>query len=127
MSSSDPLFVQVARAIEFQILSGSLLEDAQVPSTNELATYHRINPATAAKGVSLLADRGILYRKRGLGVFVSPGARKELVAERQKAFKDRFVKAMVREAMSLDLEIADVLRMVEEEFPQPKPGERVTV
>lgn len=126
MGSSEPLFMQIANDLERQILSGALPEDTQVPSTNELASFHRINPATAAKGVSLLADRGILYRKRGLGVFVSAGARKKLVAERRRTFKDRFVKPMLREAMSLDLEVEDVLGIIREESPYPNPDVPVT-
>ena len=116
MESSRPLFVQVSREIERQILSGALSEDSQVPSTNELAAFHRINPATAAKGVSLLVDQGVLYRKRGVGVFVSRGARKQLVTARQKAFRDAYVRPLVREADSLDLQPGAVLQMVSEEY-----------
>lgn len=116
MELSGPLFVRISQEIEHQVLSGALSEDSQVPSTNELAAFHCVNPATAAKGVSLLVDQGLLYRKRGVGVFVSRGARKQLVTARQKAFRDEYVRPMVREAGSLDLQPGDVLQMVSEEF-----------
>ena len=69
-----PLFVQIAEQIEGSIIDGSLAEEAQVPSTNELAAFHRINPATAAKGVNQLVADGILYKRRGIGMFVHRGA-----------------------------------------------------
>ena len=70
-----PLFLHIAEAIEDSIVDGTLGEDEQAPSTNELAGFYRINPATAAKGVTLLADKGILLKRRGIGMFVAPGAR----------------------------------------------------
>ena len=70
-----PIFEQVAELLERQILDGSLPEEAQVPSTNELAAFHRINPATALKGINRLVADGVLYKRRGIGMFVSAGAR----------------------------------------------------
>ena len=64
-------------------------EETQVPSTNEFAAFHRINPATAGKGVNLLVDEGILYKKRGIGMFVADGARERLVAKRRDAVPRR--------------------------------------
>lgn len=75
-----PLFVQIAEEVESSVLDGSLAEGERAPSTNELAAFHRINPATAAKGVNLLVDRGILVKRRGLGMFVADGAREILRA-----------------------------------------------
>lgn len=62
--------------IENDILRDVLLEDERVPSTNELAKLYAINPSTAAKGINILVDAGILYKKRGIGMFVSDGAKK---------------------------------------------------
>ena len=61
--------------IENDILRDVLLEDERVPSTNELAKLYAINPSTAAKGINILVDAGILYKKRGIGMFVSDGAK----------------------------------------------------
>ena len=80
MDEGRPIFLQIAEQIENSIIDGSLAEETQVPSTNELAAFHRINPATAAKGVNQLVDDGILYKKRGIGMFVSAGARAKLRA-----------------------------------------------
>ena len=68
------LFLQIAESIEDQIVDGSLAEESQAPSTNELAAFYRINPATAAKGVSMLVDQGVLYKRRGIGMFVAAGS-----------------------------------------------------
>ena len=73
MDESRPIFQQIAEQIENDIISGVLPEETQVPSTNEFAAFHRINPATAGKGVNLLVDAGILYKKRGIGMFVADG------------------------------------------------------
>src|ERR1700710_2074877 len=81
MDDSRPIFLQIAEAIENDILAGNLAEEAQVPSTNEFAAFYRINPATAGKGVNLLVDEGILYKKRGIGMFVATGAKERLGAK----------------------------------------------
>ena len=66
-----PLFVQIAESVEDSIVDGSLAEEAQAPSTNELAAFHRINPATAAKGIAMLTDKGVLHKRRGIGMAAS--------------------------------------------------------
>ena len=108
-----PLFVQIAEQVEDSIVDGSLAEEAQAPSTNELAAFYRINPATAAKGVNLLVDKGVLYKRRGIGMFVAPGARDRLLEERRQAFADRFVEPLLAEARKLGLgpdDLTDLIR-----------------
>lgn len=97
------LFLQIAEGIEDSILDGSLPEETRAPSTNELAAFYRINPATAAKGVGLLVDKGVIYKQRGIGMFVATGARAAVLAERRAAFADRFVDPLLAEARSLGL------------------------
>ncbi|MBE3558523.1 MAG: GntR family transcriptional regulator [Ktedonobacteraceae bacterium] len=70
IDDSRPIFVQIAERIENDIINGEIPEETQVPSTNQFASFYHINPATAAKGINLLVDQGILYKKRGLGMFV---------------------------------------------------------
>ena len=93
MDESRPIFQQIAEQIENDIIAGVLPEETQVPSTNEFAAFHRINPATAGKGVNLLVDEGILYKKRGIGMFVAEGARARLVATRRDQFRDAVPRA----------------------------------
>ena len=83
----------------------------RVPSTNELAAFYRINPATAAKGINVLTDSGLVEKRRGIGMFVAEGARDRLVAERRRSFVHRFIEPMVEEAKRLDLD-ADALAVM---------------
>src|SRR5580692_9895221 len=96
-----PLFTQVAERLADDIADGSLAEGERVPSTNELAAFHRINPATAAKGINVLTDSGLVEKRRGVGMFVSAGARARLLEERRKRFAERYVEPMIAEANRL--------------------------
>ena len=107
------LFLQIAENIEDSILDGSLPEDDRAPSTNELAAFYRINPATAAKGVNMLVDKGIIHKRRGIGMFVSTGARDQLLNERRDAFAERYLTPLIAEARALGLtadDLADLIR-----------------
>lgn len=106
--------MQIAEQIEGDIVSGSLAEEAQVPSTNELAAFHRINPATAAKGVAQLVADGVLYKRRGVGMFVAEGARQALVAKRREAFATDYVEPLVREARMLAIDPEELIIMIKE-------------
>ena len=86
MDDARPLFLQIAEQIEGQIVDGSMREESQVPSINELAAFHRINPATALKGVNLLVEAGVLYKRRGVGMFVAPGAHDALIVSAAGGF-----------------------------------------
>ncbi|MFT4135332.1 GntR family transcriptional regulator [Microbacterium sp.] len=108
------LFLQIAESIEDAIIDGSLAEDSQAPSTNELAAFHRINPATAAKGIAMLTDKGVLYKRRGIGMFVAPGARALLRGERRAAFADRYVEPLLAEARTLGLSPDDLVTLLRE-------------
>ncbi|HET6257548.1 MAG TPA: GntR family transcriptional regulator [Pseudonocardia sp.] len=93
-----PLFAQIAEQIESSIVDGSLAEETQVPSTNELAAFHRINPATAAKGVNQLVADGVLYKRRGIGMFVATGARAQLLERRREDFARQYLGPLLAEA-----------------------------
>jgi len=113
MDEGKPLFVQIAEQVEASILDGSITEESQAPSTNELAVFHRINPATAAKGVNMLVDKGVLYKRRGIGMFVAPGARELLLKERRSDFAERYVQPLLAEARRIGLgpeDVADLVR-----------------
>ncbi|MEY9887976.1 GntR family transcriptional regulator [Catenulispora sp. MAP5-51] len=113
MEEGRPLFQQIAEQIEASILDGSLAADAQAPSTNELAAFHRINPATAAKGINQLVSDGILYKKRGIGMFVAGDARQRVLERRRESFARDFVEPLLAEARRLGLSSADVRSLIE--------------
>jgi len=106
------LFLQIAENIEDSILDGTLAEEAKAPSTNELAAFYRINPATAAKGVTMLTDKGVLYKRRGIGMFVADGARELLLGERRAAFADRYIDPLLTEARTLGLSPEDLAALI---------------
>jgi DNA-binding transcriptional regulator YhcF (GntR family) len=113
IDDNRPIFVQIAERIEEDILAGRLAEEEQVPSTNQFAALYQINPATAAKGVNLLVDQGILYKKRGLGMFVATGSRERLMEKRRELFFEQYVVAMLREATRLGIEEEQVIAMIQ--------------
>ena len=115
MDESRPIFLQIAEQIENDIISGAHPEQTQVPSTNEFAAFLRINPATAAKGVNVLVDRGILYKKRGIGMFVAEGARARILAGRREEFREQFVAPLLAEAGKLGITTAQLTAMIEED------------
>lgn len=116
------LFLQIAEQVEGSIIDGSLAEDTQAPSTNELAGFYRINPATAAKGVNMLVEKGVLHKRRGIGMFVAAGARELLLAERRTVFADRFIAPLLEEAQRIGLEPDDVAALIRERAASPGPS-----
>ncbi|WP_455133672.1 GntR family transcriptional regulator [Microbacterium aurum] len=116
------LFLQIAESVEESIIDGSLPEDTRAPSTNELAAFYRINPATAAKGVNMLVDKGVLVKRRGIGMFVAAGARDHLLTERRAAFADRFIQPLLAEARNLGLGPDDLARLVRERATDTTEG-----
>lgn len=121
MDENRPIFQQIAEQIENDIISGALPEETQVPSTNEFAAFLRINPATAGKGVGLLVDAGILYKKRGIGMFVAEGARARLVDERRERFRDQYLVPLLAEARKLGIDDAQLVRLITDTAPELSP------
>ncbi len=115
MDEGKPIFVQIAEQIENDIIAGALPEESQVPSTNEFAAFHRINPATAGKGVNRLVDAGLLYKRRGIGMFVAEGARARLIEGRRERFQDEYLGPLLTEAAKLGIDRKQLITMLEKE------------
>jgi DNA-binding transcriptional regulator YhcF (GntR family) len=112
MDDGRPIFQQIAELIESSIIDGTLPEEHQVPSTNELAAFHRINPATAAKGVNQLVTDGILYKRRGIGMFVAAGARDRLRGHRRERFAQQYLHPLLTEARHLGIGRDELISMI---------------
>jgi GntR family transcriptional regulator len=112
------IYLQIAESIENDIVKGNIEEEAQVPSTNQMAVMYKINPATAGKGINLLVDRGILYKRRGIGMFVAAGAREKIIAERKKGFFERHIAALLEEARNLGIGTDEIVDMIRKEGEQ---------
>jgi len=113
-----PIFIQIAEGIEDGILTGGFVENGQIPSITELSVNYKINPATALKGISLLVDEGIIFKKRGVGMFVAPGSVSKLRAKRKKLFFEHYIKKLVAEAKKLGITNAEILSMVERGYEE---------
>mgnify|MGYP004702126869 CR=1 FL=1 len=114
-NSEHPIYLQLASAIEDDILSGLFQEDTQIISTTELSITLSINPATANKAINLLVDQELLYKKRGMGMFVTPGAREKILLRRKERFKDDFVLPLLKEAGKINLSADDVIAILTKE------------
>ena len=114
LDEGTPLFVQVADRLAGEIADGGLAEGERVPSTNELAAFYRINPATAAKGINVLADDGLLEKRRGIGMFVATGARHRLLARRRAQFTQRYVEPLLTEAARLGIDPGELVTLIRE-------------
>lgn len=109
----SPIYQQIADKIKDDIVSGVLQEDEQVMSTNQYAAFYRINPATAAKGFHLLTEEGILYKKRGIGMFVSGEARQSLLEQRRERFFEEVVDRMLVEANKIGVPLSEIIGRIE--------------
>lgn len=113
ISSEKPIFIQFAEMLENNILKGIFEEDSQIPSTTEVAMKFKINPATANRGVNLLVDDGIIYKKRGVGMFVCIGAREKISAKRKHTFYESYVLPLIEESKNLNITKIEIISMIE--------------
>ena len=110
----SPIYRQIADQVKADVVSGALGGDEQVMSTNQYAAYYRINPATVAKAFQQLVDEQVLYKKRGIGMFVSPTARDALWAQRRETFFSDVVDPMVAEAKAVGIPIDEVVARIQQ-------------
>ena len=112
--STTPIYMQIAEWIEIEILRGNFLENEKVYSQYKLAEVFQINPATAAKGLTLLGQEGILYDKRGLGKFVSPNAKKIIKEKRKNETMQELIEALIKEATHLNISEEELIQMIKD-------------
>ena len=110
--SNKPIFLQVRELIEDQIVNDQLKEGDQAPSTNQLVSFYKINHATISKGINQLVEEGILFKKRGIGMFVAEGAKQTLVGQRKEAFVDNYVRGLVQEAKKLGITQEEIVELI---------------
>jgi DNA-binding transcriptional regulator YhcF (GntR family) len=118
LTEERPIFIQVAEMLEDAILSGAYGEEEQVPSLTEISVAYKINPATALKGVNLVVVAGLLYKKRGMGMFVSQGARYILLDRRRERFYRDYVLPAVREGKRLGFCYEDLADMTKRGYEE---------
>lgn len=111
-NNEKSIYLQIAESIEDDIVKGVMEEETQIPSTNQMALIYRINPATAGKGINLLVDQGIIYKRRGIGMFVVSGARKRIQEKRKANFYEKYVASLVNEARNLGIGTEELISMI---------------
>ncbi len=107
-----PIFVKIAEGIEDDIINEILKEEDQAYSQNQLAKQLGVNPATALKGLNLLVEEGTLYKKRGIGMYVSGGARKKIMEKRKQIFLSKLINEVISEAKKLNITKTEVIDML---------------
>ncbi|MCK1997227.1 GntR family transcriptional regulator [Psychrobacillus psychrodurans] len=107
-----PIYLQIREKIEDQIVNDQLKEGEQAPSTNQLVSFYKINHATVSKGINQLVEEGILFKKRGIGMFVADGAKGVLVQNRKDAFVDDYIVGLVREAEKLGITEKEIVQLI---------------
>ncbi|WP_404456746.1 GntR family transcriptional regulator [Oceanobacillus kapialis] len=111
-TQDKPIYVQVRERLEDQILNNQLKEEEQAPSTNQLVDFYKINHATVSKGINPLVEEGILYKKRGIGMFVAVGAKEKLKEKRKQSFMEDYVVKLVQEADKLEIEENEIIQLI---------------
>ncbi|MBG9982555.1 GntR family transcriptional regulator [Aerococcaceae bacterium DSM 111020] len=114
MDQNLPIYLQISHYIENEILNGHFISDDKVPSTNEFSKIMNVNPATAGKGLNELVEQGVLYKKRGLGMFVTKEAKEIIVAKRKQQFMEQTLPALLKEANQLGLTQEEIINMIKE-------------
>ena len=116
LTGDGPIYQQLADHIADGIMAGTYPEDSGIPSTNEFAVFYQISPLTAAKGVNLLVEQDVLYKKRGIGMFVAVGAQDRLHRMREAEFRADYVAPLVHEARLLEIDRKALTTMIDEEY-----------
>ena len=111
-NDTEPLFMQIAQWLEDRIVTGQLQTDEQIPSTTELSQVLKINPATVRKGVNLLVEKGLVYKKRGMGMYVAENATENVRDDRRVKFYDDYIAPLLAESQRLGLSRADLIEML---------------
>ncbi|MBN6885405.1 DNA-binding transcriptional regulator YhcF (GntR family) [Cytobacillus horneckiae] len=115
LDESMPIFQQIAQIIRIDIVEGKLLEEERVPSENEISNFYNINRATVRKGLQTLVDEEIIYKKRGIGMFVMEGAKEKLLNERKKHYKTEYIWPLLEEGKRLGMSVDKVIELIKEE------------
>lgn len=112
--SDKPLYIQVAEMIEKEILKGNIRVDEQVPSTTDFTRIYQINPATSMKGLNLLVEEGILYKRRGLGFFLGPRGKELILEKKREEFYQDLLPKFIEAMDLLDLDREDLIKKLRE-------------
>lgn len=112
-NEDTPIYTQIASSIEDGILKDIYEEESKIPSTTEISITYKINPATVGKGFNILVEGEIIYKKRGVGMFVSSGAKEKLIKKRKSGFYDNYILSLIEEGKRLGITTEEIVSMIE--------------
>ena len=118
IKSDRPIFLQIKEIVEEEVMSGELKSDEQIPSTNQIVAFYGVNPVTVLKGINMLTEEGIIYKKRGVGMFVSPGARNIILKKYKESFSDDYIVPLIARAKSLSITRDELEKMLRESWKE---------
>ena len=107
-SNDKPIYLQMADRLMDEILSGKYKDDDRIPSVREYSVLLEVNTNTAVKAYEQLAREEIIYNKRGLGYFVTKGAKKQILKARKQEFMKERLPELFRQMRLLDISISDI-------------------
>lgn len=108
-----PIFIQIAEQLEDSIFTGIFPEETKIPSTNEISALLNINPHTVLKGMNMLVDDQVIYKKRGLGMYVCEGAVEKIRKKRQSQFYNQYIETLIAEAIKLHMSKEEIINLIE--------------
>lgn len=114
LSRDKAIYLQMADRLCDEILLGKYVDNGRIPSVREYSVTFQVNTNTAVKAYEQLACDGIIYNKRGLGYFVTPGAAKKIKASQKKEFLTHTLPEVFRQMQLLDISINDLTKAYEE-------------
>lgn len=115
MNSDKPVYIKIMEMIENDILSGVYKTDDIIISTTQISKLLSVNPTTSVKAISNLTEEGILYKRRGIGMCVSDGAREKILTRRKKEFLSETVSAFLDEAKKLGISENELIQIIRRE------------
>ncbi|ANK59541.1 GntR family transcriptional regulator [Loigolactobacillus backii] len=115
-TNEEPIYRQIAEQLEAAIFTGAFAEGSQVPSTTEISKQFNVNPATILKGMNQLVEKGLLEKRRGLGMFVTAGAHQQLQQQRRTHFLQRDVHQFITAAKALNITAEELEQMIMEGY-----------
>src|SRR5690625_385560 len=113
LDDNRPIYLQIKEVIEDSIINGTIKVGDRVPSTNELAKFYKINPATARQGINELVMEEILQKKRSVRMLVTEEVKKKLKKNRQKRIYEKFIIHLKTEANKLQISNKRLVEMIE--------------
>lgn len=112
MNDDKPIYLQIIEIIEDDIISGVYKANDIIISTTQISKLYSINPTTAMKAISILSEKGLLYKKRGIGMLVTETAKYKILQERKIIFFNQSIELFINQAKKLGITHEDLAKII---------------